>query len=187
MSHAANLGYLEIIQTMAQLGAKDFQHAFDRALLQGKIESARWLYGQGAQLTPGIVMGSCETLNPDGMRFLAEASASFTDERGDKLAPLASVLCTYSRRPENKHAVLEILEQQGFVLPDTPIMALHRGRADQLQRHLDHDPALLERRFTYREIYPPELGCTDDGQCGLHGTPVAGTTLLHLAIEYDEQ
>src|SRR5207253_6707907 len=72
MSHAANLGRLEIVQAAAQLGAQDFQHAFDRALLQGKIECARWLHAQGAKLAPGIVMGSCETLNPAGMRFLAE-------------------------------------------------------------------------------------------------------------------
>jgi len=35
MSRAANLGQLEIIKAVAQLGARDFQHAFDRALLQG--------------------------------------------------------------------------------------------------------------------------------------------------------
>ena len=36
MSHAANLGRLEIIKAMAALGARDFQHAFDRAILQGR-------------------------------------------------------------------------------------------------------------------------------------------------------
>ena len=41
MSHAANLGRLEIIEAMAALGAHDVQHAFDRALLQGRIGSAR--------------------------------------------------------------------------------------------------------------------------------------------------
>src|SRR5215212_11069210 len=48
MSHAANLGRLEIIEAMAALGARDFQHAFDRALLQGQIECARWLHAHGA-------------------------------------------------------------------------------------------------------------------------------------------
>src|SRR5512140_2082049 len=37
MSHAANLGRLEIIKAAAQLGARDFQHAFDRAVLQGQL------------------------------------------------------------------------------------------------------------------------------------------------------
>jgi hypothetical protein len=187
MSHAANLGRLEIIKAVAQLGAKDFQHAFDRALLQGQIHSAKWLYEHGAKLKPGIVMGACETLNPHGLRFLAELNAPFTDARGNRLAPLALALETYSRNPAGKHEVLEIFAGRGYVFPDTPIMAFHRGDADRLRDHLRRDAGLVERRFKYWEIYPAELGCAKDGLSGLHGTPIAGTTLLHLAIDFDEQ
>src|SRR5580765_5086252 len=77
MSHAANLGRLEIIKAVALLGAWDYDHAFDRALLQGKLESAKWLLENGAKLIPGIVMGACETLNADGLAFLAELKAPF--------------------------------------------------------------------------------------------------------------
>ena len=35
-------------------------------------------------------------------------------------------------------------------------MALHRGRLDLLQEHLDRDPSLLERRFTYGEVFAVE-------------------------------
>jgi len=187
MSFAANLGRLEIIQIAAQLGARDFQHAFDRAVLQGKIDCARWLHEHGARLAPGIIMGACETLNAAGMRFLAGLGAPFTDARGDRLAPLAMVLQTYSRDPEGKHEVLEIFAGQGYAFPDTPMMTFHRGHVDRLQEQLAQDPGLLERRFTYRDIYPPGLGCHNDGQSGLHGTPLAGTTLLHLAIDFDER
>ena len=37
------------------------------------------------------------------------------------------------------------------------------------------------------EIYPPELGCAEDGRSGMHWTPIDGTTLLHLAIDFDEE
>lgn len=187
MSYAANLGRLDIIEAVAGLGARDFQHAFDRALLRGRIECARWLHAHGATLAPGIVMGACETLNSAGLRFLAENGAPFTDEHGSSLAPLAMVLGTYTRHPQGKREALEILAEQGIALPDTAPMAFHRGRSDLLAAHLARDPGLLERRFTYREIYPPGLGCPDDGRSGLHGTPIGGTTLLHLAIEFDEQ
>src|SRR5215470_2262012 len=70
MSHAANLGRLEIIKACAELGARDHQHAFDRAVLQGQIECAKWLHAHGARLEPGIIMGSCETLNASGFEFL---------------------------------------------------------------------------------------------------------------------
>lgn len=94
MSHAANLGRLEIVQAVAALGARDFQHAFDRALLQGQIATARWLRTQGAQIEPGSVMGACETLNSDGLRFLLELGAPVADDRGNRLAPLALALET---------------------------------------------------------------------------------------------
>src|SRR6185503_10895087 len=187
MSHAANLGRLEIIKAVAELGARDFQHAFDRALLQGKLESARWLHEHGAKLEPGIVMGSCETLNPAGLGFLAELGAPFTDGKGDRMAPLALALETYGRNPAGKHEVLKIFAQQGYVFPDTPMMAFHRGDLARLKEFLRHDAGLIARRFSLVEIYPPELGCAKDGRSGMHWTPIDGTTLLHLAIDFDEE
>ena len=186
MSHAANLGRLDIIKAIAELGARDFQHAFDRAILQGKIECAKWLHEHGARPVPGTIMGSCETLNPEGFRFLVEMGAPLTDERGNRLAPLAMVLETYGRNSAGKHAILKILSEQGYTFPDTPMMAFHQGNVAKLEDYLRRDPRLIERRFTYREIYPPELGCADDGRSGLHWTPIDGTTLLHLAIDFSE-
>jgi hypothetical protein len=187
MSHAANLGRLEIIQSVAALGAQDFQHAFDRALLQGQIETARWLHAHGAKLAPGIVMGACETLNPDGLRFLAELGAPFTNEHGNRLAPVSLVLGTYCRNPAGKHAVLDLLARQGYDFPDTPILAFHRGQVDGLREHLQRDPTLANRPFSRREIYPPELGCADHDLAGMCGTPIHGGTLLHLAVDFNEQ
>jgi hypothetical protein len=186
MSHAANLGRLEIIKAVASLGARDYQHAFDRALLQGKLECARWLHEHGAELLPGIVMGACETLNPVGLGFLADLGAPFSDNSGDRLAPLALALETYARNPEGKHAVLDIFARQGYTLPDTPMMAFHRGDVERLKEFLRRDPGLSKRRFSCLEIYPPELGCSKDGRSGMHWTPIDGTTLLHLAIDFDE-
>ena len=185
MSHAANLGRLRIVEAMAALGARDLQHAFDRALLQGQLETARWLRAQGATLEPGIVMGACETLSAAGFEFLVDAGAPLTDQHGDRLAPIALVLGTYARRPAGKHAILESFARHGYELPDSPIMAFHRGSIADLEKHLRRDPSLLARRFTLREIYPPELGCGTDG--GMHWTPIAGTTLLHLAIDFEER
>ena len=44
---------------------------------------------------------------------------------------------------------------------------------------------MLSRTFTHEEIYPPELGCHDDVQA-TQGTPLRGTTLLHLCADYGE-
>ena len=187
MSHAANLGRLEIMRACAELGARDYQHAFDRAVLQGNIECARWLHEHGAKLVPGIIMGACETLNATGIRFLAELNAPFTNAYGNLLAPLAMVLETYARNPAGKHAILQIFAARGYQLPDTPMMAFHRGDVSQLEKHLRRDPQLIERRFRLHEIYPMECGCASHGQSGMHWTPIDGTTLVHFAIDFRER
>jgi ankyrin repeat protein len=186
MSYAANVGQDPIIAMLREMGATDVQHAFDRACLQGKIETARRLYGMGARPAPGSIMGTCETLSDSGMAFLLELGAELADERGNNLAPVAMLLQTYSRYPEGKHRCLELAGQHGVNLPDTPVIALHRGRIALLKEHLHRDPALPARTFSLPEIYPPELGCGPDFSFGLHGTPLGGTTLLHISVEYDE-
>src|SRR5579862_3826339 len=186
MSYAANVGQDAIIAMLREMGADDVQHAFDRACLQGQIETAHQLHAMGARPTPGCVMGPCETLNPEGLAFLLSLGAELADEHGDRLAPIALLLQTYCRGPENKHRCLELVGARGIYLPDTPVMALHRGRIDLLEAHLRRDPQLLGRTFSHEEIYPPELGCHADHSLGLHGTPLAGTTLLHICVDFDE-
>jgi ankyrin repeat protein len=117
--------------------------------------------------------------------LLLELGARLYDEHGNRLAPVETVLGTDSRKPSAKHRILELYAEYGFQLPDTPTMALHRGRIDLLEEHLRRDPNLLKRTFTHEEIYPPELGCHDEVQA-THGTPLAGATLLHMCADYDE-
>ncbi len=180
MSYAANLGRSRIIAALHELGAADVQFAFERAALQGRIESARQLHALGARPAKDSVIGPAETQNGSGMELLLELGAPISD------APVALLLETYSRNPEGKHRCLELFAERGVALPDTPPMAVHRGRIDLLDSHLRHDPRLLSRTFAHREIYPPELGCHADESLALHGTPLAGSTLLHLCVDGDE-
>ena len=75
MSYAANLGRDRIIAMLHDQGAVDVQFAFDRACLQGEIETARRLRAMGARPVPGSVMGPCETLNSEGLALLLELGA----------------------------------------------------------------------------------------------------------------
>jgi ankyrin repeat protein len=186
MSYAANLGRDAIVAMLRERGADDVQHAFERAVLQGRIETARRLIAMGARPMRGSVMGPCETLNPEGLAFLLESGAELADEHGDPLAPVALLLQTYSRGPDGKHRCLEIVAEHGVALPDTPVMALHRGRIDLLEAHRRRDPQLFARTWSHQEMYPPALGCSADESLGLHGTPLAGATLLHMAVDFDE-
>ncbi|HEX5426146.1 MAG TPA: hypothetical protein VFW94_21535 [Candidatus Acidoferrales bacterium] len=186
MSYAANVGQDAIITMLREMGAEDVQHAFDRACLQGKLGTARKLYAMGARPLRGCVMGPCETLCDSGLKFLLELDAELSDGSGNRLAPVALVLQTYVRWPEGKHLCLEIMAEQQIALPDTPAMAVHRGRIDLLEEHLRRDPKLFARTFSLEEIYPTELACGPDKSFGLHGTPLDGATLLHMCVDFDE-
>jgi hypothetical protein len=89
MSYAANLGRDRIIEMLRAEGADDVMFAFDRACLQGQLDTARRLYAMGARPVRGSVMGPCETLNSQGLRFLLDLGAELVDEGGDRLAPVA--------------------------------------------------------------------------------------------------
>jgi ankyrin repeat protein len=131
-----------------------------------------------------IICAPCETLAPQALKWLLGHGADPYAAARDYGSPLNMLVCTYSRNAKGKNACLEVLADAGFDLPDTPTMAFHRGRIDLLQAHLDREPSLLERRFEASEIFPLELGAKPGD--GLHVTPVSGSTLLHLAIEYDD-
>lgn len=185
MSYAANLGRDRIIRLLHDLGAKDHEHAIDRATLQGRIETARMLHAMiGAPRLPDDALGGpAYTLSATGTALVFELGGRAVDENKKRIAPVATVLETDSRKPAEKHAILEMYVAHGLELPDTPPMAIHRGRIDLLEAHLQHDPALLSRTFSYCEIFPPELGC---GDFATFGTPLDGATLLHMAVDYDE-
>src|SRR5688572_22634616 len=131
---------------------------------------------------PRSLDGPAETLNAEGMAFLVELGVELTAET----APVGMVLETYGRNPLGKHQILELFARQGVPLPDTPTMAVHRGRIDLLEKHWRRDPQLFSRTFSHREMFPPEAGCHEDVFSALGGTPLGGSGLLNMCIEYDE-
>jgi hypothetical protein len=187
MSYAANLGRDRIIEMLHELGATDHAHALGRATLQTRIGTARRLHAMmGRPPVPEDALdGAAYTLSAEGTALMFELGAKAQDEQGRPIAPVDVVLETDSRNPSAKHRILEMYVEHGLKLPDTPTMAVHRGRIDLLEEHLRRDPQLLQRTFTHEEIYPPELGCHDE-MLATHGTPLGGATLLHMCVDYDE-
>lgn len=187
MSYAANLGRERIVRLLHEMGATDHALALDRATLQSQIDTARLLHGWVDKPRPAAeaLNNPAYTLSPSGTALMLELGAPVVDAEGKRIAPVDVVLETDSRIPQAKHEILEMYVRHGLTLPDTPTMALHRGRIDLLEEHLLRDPGLLRRTFSHEEIYPPEMGCHDEIQA-THGTPLGGATLLHMAVDYDE-
>lgn len=187
LTYAANLGRDRIIKMLHELGATDLETAMDRAALQGQVETGLMLHAMLGRPKPpdDSLGGPAYTLSADGTALLLGLGVRVTDDAGQRLAPVDVVLQTDSRKPAMKHAILEMYEKHGLEYPDTAPMALHRGRIDLLQAHLRRDPNLLSRTFSHREIYPAEMGC-GDALDATTGTPLGGTTLLHMCVDYDE-
>ena len=191
LSYAANVGRDRIIAMLHELGATDMEYGIGRAVLQGRVGTARMLHRMiGSPRPPaGAFGGSAYTLNVAGTEFLFEIGAELVDEHGNPDAPVDVVLESDSRNRDAKHRILEMYVEHGFALPDTPMMALHRGRIDLLEKHLRRDPDLLKRTFTFEEIYPPELKCQPQPRRYdemLPRTPIADSTLLHVCVEFEE-
>jgi ankyrin repeat protein len=187
MTYAANLGRDRIIRFLRDAGATDLESAAIRAALQGKVETVHLVYEMAGRppIKDDALGGPAYTLSAGGTAVLLSLGARVVDAAGNRLAPVDVVIETDSRKPAEKHAILEMYAQHGLELPDTPTMALHRGRIDLLEKHLERDPDLLTRTFTHREIYPADMGCKNPIDATV-GTPLGGTTLLHMCVDYDE-
>jgi hypothetical protein len=158
------------------------------ALDDTKLPMTELLVAHGADVNALSCGGTYPIINPPLEAFAPQTLKWLLDRGADLHAakycdPIEMLTCIYSRRAKEKNACLEIVGAAGFALPDTPVMALHRGRLDLLQEHLDRDPSLLERRFTHGEVFFNRDGAPGDAY---PATPVSGGTLLHLALEFDD-
>jgi beta-lactamase regulating signal transducer with metallopeptidase domain len=159
-----------------------------RAMADPTFRMAELLVAHGADVnalyggTYPIIMFPLEEFDPQPLRWLLDHGADL-HAAARYCCPVGMLTCIYMRRPKDKGECLEIVNAAGFPLSDTPIMALHRSRLDLLQEHLDRDPSLLERRFTFRDVFINHDGSTGDAY---PATPVSGGTLLHLAMEFDD-
>jgi hypothetical protein len=186
MTYAANLGRDRIVAMFRRLGARDTEWALGRAILQGKIATARMLYEmlESPRVPPGLA-GAAYTLSVSGTAFAFEIGAKIVGERGLDINAMEHLLGTDSRNPPAKHRILEMWVEHGFEPPDTPVMALHRGRIDLLEQHLRRDPDLFTRTFSLEEIFVSAPACYAHPYMA-QGTPLDGTTLLHIAAYFDE-
>jgi hypothetical protein len=187
MTYAANLGRNEIVRLLYGHGARDAESAAGRAALQGKTDTVRTIYDLIGQpsLHKWTLAGPAYTLSIEGTAILLALGARVVGPDGVDHNTMEHLLGTDSRNPPAKHRILEMYVEHGFDAPDTPVMALHRGRIDLLEAHLARDPELLTRTFDIADIFPLAPACARDPYTA-QGTPVHGTTLLHIAAYFDE-
>jgi hypothetical protein len=187
MSYAANLGRDNIVRFLHGQGAKDLEHAGGRAALAGHTGTVRLIYELAGK--PSVdrwtLAGPAYTLSVEGTAVLLALGARVMGPQGVDHNAVEHLLGTDSRNPAAKHRILQMWIEHGFEPPDTPVMALHRGRIDMLEAHLARDPNLLTQTFDKADVYPLAPACYAEPYTA-QGTPAHGTTLLHIAAYFDE-
>ena len=186
MTYAANLGRDDLIRMLYDLGARDLETAAGRAALQSRPDTVRMIYELAGRpsLESWTLAGPAYTLSVEGPAVLFALGVRISGPGGVDANTMEHLLGTDSRNPAAKHRILEMWVEHGFEPPDTPIMALHRGRLDLLEAHVARDPGLLTRTFEKYEIFPLAPACAREPHAA-PGTPVHGTTLLHIAAYFD--
>src|SRR5712691_8262305 len=162
-----------------------------RAALNGyRIPMMELLVSHGADVNAlwhghfPIIFAPCESLAPAALKWLLDHGANPNcRDHGYEISghpypgtALDYLIAGYARSLERLRACIDILlEAGGATRYDAPaVLALLRGRMDDLAKLFDADPALVNKRF-------PELDC---GQSGGRSLLLQGGTLLHVAAEY---
>jgi len=131
-----------------------------------------------------IVFAPCESMDAAALKWLLDhgANPNLRDPRQSAAGQpypgtaLDYLVASYARSLERLSACIDVLlEAGGETRYDTPaVLALLRGRLDNLAELIDAEPGLVNKRFS-------ELDC---GQTGGRILLLQGGTLLHVAAEY---
>src|SRR6266700_594761 len=162
-----------------------------RAALNGyRIPMMELLVSHGANVNAlwhghfPIIFSPCESWDPTALQWLLDHGANpncRVHGYGMSGHPypgtaLDYLIAGYARSVERLSACIDILlEAGGETKYDAPaVLALLRGRLDELAKLIDAEPGLMNKRFS-------ELDC---GQTGGRSLLLRGGTLLHVAAEY---
>ena len=157
-----------------------------RAALNGyRIPMMELLVSHGADVNAlwhghfPIIFAPCESIDPAALKWLLDHGADPNCRDHGHAYPgtaLDYLIASYARSAQRLSACIDILiDAGGRTKYDAPaVLALLRGRLDNLADLIDADPRLVNRRF-------PELDC---GQTSGRSLLLQGGTLLHVAAEY---
>ena len=122
-----------------------------------------------------IIFAACEALDPEALKWLLDHGAN-PNCPGHGATALDYLMESYARSPKRLKACIELLLAAGGTTRfDAPIvMDLLCGRVEKIAERLAADPSLVSARF-------PQL---DFGVTGGRVLTLRGTTLLHVAAEY---
>ncbi len=120
-----------------------------------------------------VICYACDTLSAASLKWLLDHGA---DPNAGNYTALDYLIGAYGRSPLLSECIDILLSAGGTTKYDNPaLLAILRGRLDELSKLLDADPNLIHKRFGEFDI---------GGGTGARRLTLKGTTLLHVAAEY---
>jgi Ankyrin repeats (3 copies) len=174
---------LAIAKWMIENGSdvhQDHDYPLARAALADyRIPMMELLVSRGANVNARtsdgmpIICYACDAISPALLKWLLDHGA---DPNAGNYTALDYLIGAYGRSPHLSECIDILLSAGGTTKHDNPaLLALLRGRFDELSKLLDADPNLIHKRFAEFDI---------GGGTGTRRLTLKGTTLLHVAAEY---
>ena len=190
---AANRGRMEILAYLLEEGDYSQEQkdaALEDAAFQSQTEAMAGLLRHGADMASAreALVAAATNLSIASAELLLSYGADPRRDDDHGRTPLAAAMCSNCRAfpydgatddPSrtsgrvNQIAFIEVLDQAGVEVDETPLMAIIRGRPDALADLLD-GAADVNAPVPFEWIVDAP------------NAPVDGGTLLHFAVEFDE-
>lgn len=154
--------------------SEHYQGAIELLIRHGADPNATTTTGRSYK----VIDYPCMLLAPGALKCLLSNGAQLTPRS------IGFVVAANERNPQGKAECLDVIEKNGFPLPNTAPMALHCCDTGRLETHLRQEPRLLSKVFTEAEIFPSEFGIKHPSTSAYVTPLIGGVTLLHLAVEF---
>jgi ankyrin repeat protein len=149
------------------------------ALRDERIPMMELLVAHGADVNAAgtthspVIFSPCDTLAPAALKWLLDRGA---DPNIGGYTALDYVIESYARSPHRSECIDILLQAGATTKHNNPaLLAILRGKLDELSNLLNADPGLIHKRFREFHFGPGT---------GTRRLTLKGATLLHVAAEY---
>ncbi len=185
--YAANQRRTEILALLLSAGASEqLDFALERAsLFDDGLPIMQLLVDHGVKLKEDSLMGPCECLAPEAIKFCLANGADLNFRKEDSGETALDLAITTYTMSDTRQGCIEALIQGGakYAEEDGAAYDILRGRMDLVEERYKNDPDIVHHRFDLETKRKLGQRATYGGHHG--GANLKNTTLLHVCAQFN--